>query len=127
MAGFVSDPSASKPALLSPLSANVALAFAAFRILRCLALRRPFFGPAMLINDEVPGARRQDLQRFEKLDHSVLVVLGQGLISLATAQRLACVRQDGLAHRRELSMMEEGRLVGGAPELLGEKFPVAGK
>lgn len=66
------------------------------------------------------GAGGQDLEGLQELDDRVAVVFGEGLEGLGGGEGFAGVGEHGLAEGGEEAVMEVERLVGAAPEALGE-------
>jgi hypothetical protein len=80
---------------------------------------------AVLINDQRSGARRQDLQGFQELDHLVLLLSGEGIKGLSLGEGFAIVGFNSFPGGSELPMMHERTaLIVEAPQLACNEFAV---
>ena len=75
----------------------------------------PYLLLVVLVNDEVICARWEHLQRFQELDQGVLLGRGQTLKRLPLLERLPCMSQHCLSHRRQQAMMKVRRLARDTP------------
>src|SRR5271166_1409205 len=82
----------------------------------------------MLVHYSAASAGRQDLERFEELDHGVLLPRRQGLKCQSCGCGFPIVSEvDRLTHRRELAGVPKRPLVVETPKLTGEETLVTGE
>src|SRR6516164_9034720 len=88
----------------------------------------PTLGFAVFVNHQRFRTWRQYLQRLQKFNHSVLLILVQCVTCRPLFKGLAVMRFDRFSGRGELPLMHERpTLVIKAPQLAGDEFAVAFK
>src|SRR6185503_9706888 len=86
---------------------------------------RPFSRPEILIHNQFLSSRRQDLERFEKLNDRILLVGWERLESASRIESFPRMRRYRLAKCCEEAMMKERWFIGCTPEPLGKKATIA--